>query len=380
MLKVRSAQPTSLLKIRSAQPTLLQVLTATKRKSEEAVVFESLSECSSTAKRTCTEHGISAQNSTSTQNNTNTENSTTNNENSTSDQNSANNQTSTNSEIAQDQKSTTTTKAVVTTIGKELGLLGLINANPSEKVHNWQLYRRYFQNSAQIYLRLLQETKHLLQPTTLTNGPASKRISCKFVDKSKQNSNNNNNNNNNNSDKNKQRIIGYDHLPEVDWSESPTIMQIKEQLEKQFGVKYGYCLEHLYQTGEAPIAWHNDKEAWSTAVTSVSFGVRRKFRLRRLDNNNLPKAKNTSSRNNNSTSSNISKTKAKLNQPLADSRPRTFEYEYALGEGDVLQMDDRCQRYWEHAIVPEINICTDRLNLTFREEDDSYFSRNYNKQ
>ena len=108
------------------------------------------------------------------------------------------------------------------------------------------------------------------------------------------------------------------------------IRRIWRRLYAFTGIQFDYVLVHIYQNGEDHISWHNDKEALDTPIASLSFGAKRKFRFR-----------------------DINETKG-------------WCAEYELQNGDLVLMKAGCQRKYKHC-VPATKTCTEpRINLTFR--------------
>lgn len=157
-------------------------------------------------------------------------------------------------------------------------------------------------------------------------GVNNKRISC-FFDDIHGRSNN----------KSKTR---YKSLPGYSWTDAPDILvEICNLVEDYTKFSYDYVLVHIYTSGKASIAWHNDKEALNSAVTSVSLGATRKFRLKEL------------------------------------GRRVGWDVEISLENGDLLWMHGpdtdtgrpSCQRVYCHTVPVEKNINEPRINLTFRQ-------------
>lgn len=78
--------------------------------------------------------------------------------------------------------------------------------------------------------------------------------------------------------------VSYDNIPSYDWSELPGgISAIRDQLEKQFSLRFDYVLVHIYRDGKDHIGFHNDKEALNSDIVSVSLGATRRFRFRPIN-------------------------------------------------------------------------------------------------
>lgn len=123
----------------------------------------------------------------------------------------------------------------------------------------------------------------------------------------------------------------YDNLLTFDITQFPLISELRQFITTTFDLKIRYCLVHLYMSGPAGIAWHNDKEAIGKSVVSVSFGATREFRFR----------------------------------PLGTTRG--YSASLQLASGDLVVMHATCQALYEHSIIPNKRITEPRINLTFRE-------------
>lgn len=112
-----------------------------------------------------------------------------------------------------------------------------------------------------------------------------------------------------------------------------SISEIRTIVEKETGYIYDYVLVHIYEDGDASIAYHNDKEALSTMIASVSLGATRKFRFREI------------------------------------GRKAGYDYELNLSSGDMVLMHIGCQQKYFHSVPVEKKVKTPRINLTFRQYD-----------
>lgn len=116
------------------------------------------------------------------------------------------------------------------------------------------------------------------------------------------------------------------------YSDMPTsLKELLRRVESLTGQPYDYILFHLYVDGKSTIGWHNDKEAFGTAVTSLSFGATRKFRFRKI------------------------------------GRTTGYEHQLTLRNGDLLVMKPGCQEQWEHTVPVELAVKDPRINITFRQ-------------
>ena len=112
-----------------------------------------------------------------------------------------------------------------------------------------------------------------------------------------------------------------------------TIQTIRTIIELNTKKIFDYVLVHLYENGDASISWHNDKEAMNTTICSVSFGQARKFRFKKI------------------------------------GRKSGYDYQYILGDGDLVVMEKGCQREYLHCVPKEKGAKDPRINLTFRQYD-----------
>ncbi len=112
---------------------------------------------------------------------------------------------------------------------------------------------------------------------------------------------------------------------------TPTLLKIKEQVEKVCGIKFNACLLNLYHNGEEGMGWHSDNEpelGEFPEIASVSFGAQRRFDFK--------------------------------HQSLPD------KISVVLENGSLLWMRGACQRYWKHALPKTKKVKEIRINLTFR--------------
>jgi len=114
---------------------------------------------------------------------------------------------------------------------------------------------------------------------------------------------------------------------------TPTVLLIKERVERLAGTTFNSCLLNLYRDGKDSLSWHSDNEkpyGLMPKIGSVSFGLARDFMIRRNDDH------------------------SRL-------------YKTTLGGlGDVLIMAGNCQRDWQHSVPKRANSPGVRINLTFR--------------
>jgi alkylated DNA repair dioxygenase AlkB len=94
----------------------------------------------------------------------------------------------------------------------------------------------------------------------------SNRASCIFTDR-------------------KERSFYGDSIKSYPWNESAILQQIREKIASKFDLKFDYVLVHIYEDGRDNINYHFDREALNSNIASVSFGVARKFRFRKIGQN-----------------------------------------------------------------------------------------------
>ena len=127
-------------------------------------------------------------------------------------------------------------------------------------------------------------------------------------------------------------VLSYDNIPSYNWDQMPVnLNKIADTLCQVTGITFDYLLIHFYRNGNDMINFHADREALNTPVASVSLGVTRKFRFR------------------------------KINQT------RGWTHEYELQSGDVLIMKSGCQRKYKHSVPATKKVHEGRLNFTFRQ-------------
>ena len=128
---------------------------------------------------------------------------------------------------------------------------------------------------------------------------------------------------------NSKSSFNYKKTPMYTWEDAPpTIAKIREELKDIFGIEFDYVLVNLYRTRKDSLGFHNDEEAMTSDIASVSLGMSRRFRLR----------------------------------PYGDKKGYT--HEYILNSGDVFYMkgpnpaeglEEGCQTLYKHG-VPKMNI------------------------
>lgn len=200
-----------------------------------------------------------------------------------------------------------------------------------KKEDPWHYYPKYLDES--VFEKLYDEVKDLVSdymvraPYTSKLFP-SKRMSAVFMDPNIDDWKSGVIKPAENTRKKQQQY--YSDVPSVSWHQSPELIKIKEKIEKEFDTKFGYCLVHLYRTGEDLINYHADREGNLSKIFSLSLGAVRKFRFRKKD------------------------------QTIG------FYKEYNLQNGDMVMMEPRCQQEFIHGVPTEKKVKEPRLNLTFR--------------
>lgn len=107
---------------------------------------------------------------------------------------------------------------------------------------------------------------------------------------------------------------------------------IKEKVSDIVNVNFNSVLLNWYRDGIDSMGWHADDEkelGENPVIASVNFGTKRRFILRRKDDN-----------------------KEKIEIPLQ--------------HGTLLIMAGEMQHFWQHSIPKEKKVKEDRVNLTFR--------------
>lgn len=113
---------------------------------------------------------------------------------------------------------------------------------------------------------------------------------------------------------------------------TPTVIKIKELVEKESGESFNSCLLNFYRDGSDHVSWHSDNEkeyGKEPTIASFTLGTERDFILKeKINNDNKVKIK--------------------------------------LENGSLLIMSGRTQDEWLHQIPKRAGVKTGRINLTFR--------------
>lgn len=126
-------------------------------------------------------------------------------------------------------------------------------------------------------------------------------------------------------------VYSYSGLRLEPASWTPTLLLVRERVEKLAAVHFNSVLLNLYRDGQDSMGWHSDDElelGRNPVIASVSFGATRRF--------------------------------------LMQHKKRRLRVEWWLGDGDVLVLGGETQHCWRHH-VPKTRLPTgSRINLTFR--------------
>ena len=124
----------------------------------------------------------------------------------------------------------------------------------------------------------------------------------------------------------------YSGIKVVPMKWTPTLLEIKSKIELVSGVIFNSVLLNYYRTGKDSVSWHSDDEpelGKNPPIGSVSFGAKRPFQLKHIENKNLK---------------------------------GTVE----LTNGSFLLMKGPTQHFWQHQIPKTTKQIGERINLTFR--------------
>ncbi|MES2071772.1 MAG: alpha-ketoglutarate-dependent dioxygenase AlkB [Pseudomonadota bacterium] len=114
---------------------------------------------------------------------------------------------------------------------------------------------------------------------------------------------------------------------------TPTLLEIKHDIEALSGHRFNSVLLNLYRDENDSVGWHSDNEAElgpNPVIASLSLGQTRTFKMK---HRNRPELKTTS---------------------------------IELTHGSLLLMAGTTQRFWQHAVDKERLHMDPRINLTFR--------------
>ncbi|OBQ15195.1 alpha-ketoglutarate-dependent dioxygenase AlkB [Anabaena sp. AL93] len=120
------------------------------------------------------------------------------------------------------------------------------------------------------------------------------------------------------------------HFDPEPWT--PTLLLIKEQIERIVESQFNSVLLNLYRDGKDGMSWHTDAEkelGKNPVIASVNFGGTRRFMFRHKNNKDL-------------------------------------KAEVELTHGSFLLMAGTTQHFWQHQIPKTLKKVEPRINLTFR--------------
>lgn len=110
------------------------------------------------------------------------------------------------------------------------------------------------------------------------------------------------------------------------------LLKIKNKIETFSNEKFTTCLLNYYRTGQDSNGWHADDEkelGVNPVIASMSFGAKRKFKMRKKDNHQE-------------------------------------KFDIELSAGSLLIMKGETQHFWQHQIPKTAKKIEPRINLTFR--------------
>lgn len=110
------------------------------------------------------------------------------------------------------------------------------------------------------------------------------------------------------------------------------LLKIKNKIVTFSNEKFTTCLLNYYRTGQDSNGWHADDEkelGVNPVIASMSFGAKRKFKMRKKDNHQE-------------------------------------KFDIELSAGSLLIMKGETQHFWQHQIPKTAKKIDPRINLTFR--------------
>lgn len=133
-------------------------------------------------------------------------------------------------------------------------------------------------------------------------------------------------------DKGKKYVVNFMHSTRITeclpWESIPSLSDLKGLIEATTGQKYTVCVIQRYPSGLVGIAPHRDKEMIEgTMIVGLSLGATR---------------------------------------TLSFSSFGQYSISMPLPSGSLYVMNHPTNQYWLHSIVPDPNITTSRISLTFR--------------
>lgn len=130
------------------------------------------------------------------------------------------------------------------------------------------------------------------------------------------------------------QVFSIHHGRRMPWP--PAIMVLKQKVEQFTGVTFNVCVCIYYRDGSEGVGFHYDAPAFgpTSILPSISLGRSREFVFRSRQNN-------------------------------------SGQYHLMLGDGSMVVMGAGCQEHYEHSLPEVENHPYPRINLTFRQFDDS---------
>lgn len=126
-------------------------------------------------------------------------------------------------------------------------------------------------------------------------------------------------------------VYGYSGLRLEPASWTPTLLRVRERVERLAATHFNSVLLNLYRDGQDSMGWHSDDEpelGRNPVIASVSFGAARRF--------------------------------------LMQHKKRRLRMELRLEDGDVLVLGGATQHCWRHHVPKTRQPTGSRINLTFR--------------
>lgn len=115
---------------------------------------------------------------------------------------------------------------------------------------------------------------------------------------------------------------------------TPTLQQIRREVENCLELSFNSALVNLYRDGNDSVAWHSDDEKElgpEPVIASVSLGAERRFSLRHRRDSSIP------------------------------------VQHIPLRAGSLLVMRGPTQRHWHHQVAKDKTVRDGRINITFRQ-------------
>lgn len=129
-------------------------------------------------------------------------------------------------------------------------------------------------------------------------------------------------------------VYAYSGLTLAALAWTPTLQDIRQNIEAACGQRFNSVLLNLYRDGQDSMGWHSDDEAElgrDPVIASLSLGATRVFKFK--------------------------------HKTLAQQKPLAVE----LKDGTLLLMAGPTQHHWQHSIAKQSKADAARINLTFRQ-------------